>query len=306
MSDSNLSTLAFQEEPRWNVAPTPLNLQRLRFTKETLDHKKGTVLSNEIRGDRQRSDLVEVSQDGAGDITAEFSGNTYDAFLQAALMSTFGTAATGTFSGAVVDGDTVTIDGKAWTFQAVLTDVDGNVQLGANAQASMANLVAAINCDIVTGTPVYAPTAATPSRSTYAVLTFDGKCLVTAINGGTAGNAIAVATTSGVGAWTGAATHLAGGANTKTMGNGVQRRSFTIEKCLKAGSFVTFPGMMLSQMTFTLNSRQIAMLLHDLPGTGRPTTRATSRSTPGVVLHGGHDDPDPVGLAEHRPDHRGR
>jgi len=45
------------------------------------------------------------------------------------------------------DTETVTIDGKAYTFQTSLTDVDGNVLIGADQQVSLDNLIAAIILD---------------------------------------------------------------------------------------------------------------------------------------------------------------
>ncbi len=52
-----------------------------------------------------------------------------------------------TFSGNAADTEIVTIAGKAYTFQATLTDVDGNVLVGADAEESIDHLVAAINLD---------------------------------------------------------------------------------------------------------------------------------------------------------------
>ncbi len=56
-------------------------------------------------------------------------------------------AATGilTLSGNAVDTETVTIDAKVYTFQDTLTDVDGNVHIGATASDSIDNLIDAIN-----------------------------------------------------------------------------------------------------------------------------------------------------------------
>lgn len=47
--------------------------------------------------------------------------------------------------GNAADTETVTIAGKVYTFQATLTDSDGNVHVGADAEGSIDNLVAAIN-----------------------------------------------------------------------------------------------------------------------------------------------------------------
>lgn len=52
----------------------------------------------------------------------------------------------------VADTETVTIGGKVYTFQATLTNVDGNVKVGADAATSLANLHAAINLGSGAGT----------------------------------------------------------------------------------------------------------------------------------------------------------
>lgn len=52
-----------------------------------------------------------------------------------------------TFTGNAVDTQTVVIAGKTYTFQDSLTDVDGNVHVGADAAGSIKNLAAAINMD---------------------------------------------------------------------------------------------------------------------------------------------------------------
>ena len=52
--------------------------------------------------------------------------------------------------GPIVDGDTVTIGGKTYTWQATLTNVNGHVQLGANDDESLQNVLDALQ---LTGTP---------------------------------------------------------------------------------------------------------------------------------------------------------
>ena len=58
-----------------------------------------------------------------------------------------GTRATGTLtlSGQPLNTETVTIDGKVYTFQTVLTNSDGNVFIGATFADSISNLANAIN-----------------------------------------------------------------------------------------------------------------------------------------------------------------
>lgn len=52
-----------------------------------------------------------------------------------------------TFTDQPGDTETVVIGGKTYTFQATLTDSDGNVHIGADLAGSISNLVAAIQLD---------------------------------------------------------------------------------------------------------------------------------------------------------------
>lgn len=65
-----------------------------------------------------------------------------------------------TAAGNAANTETVTVGGKVYTFQATLTDVDGNVQVGADAETSLANLYAAINLGTGAGTAYAAATTA--------------------------------------------------------------------------------------------------------------------------------------------------
>lgn len=106
------------------------------------------------------------------------------------------------------DGDTVTIDGKTYTFQAVLTNVDGNVFIGADATTTMANLAAAINLDAGAGTLYAAATTVHPTVSATSVL---ARLSITAKTAGSAANAIVLAVTGGNAYWTSAT--MRGGAD---------------------------------------------------------------------------------------------
>lgn len=111
--------------------------------------------------------------------------------------------ATGNFS----DGETVVIDGKTYAFQATLTDSDGNVLVGADADESLDNLVAAIQLGDGAGT-VYA--ASTTVHPTVAAARGAGDTLdATAKAAGADGNSIAVSETAANASW-GAGT-LSGG-----------------------------------------------------------------------------------------------
>lgn len=117
-------------------------------------------------------------------------------------------AQTLTSTGNPANAETVTLGSKVYTFQTVLTNVDGNVKIGATAALSLQNLFAAVNLNGgVPGTDYAAAMTVHPSifaeALTATTIRFRAK------TGGTAGNALATTETSTVLSF-GAAT-LAGG-----------------------------------------------------------------------------------------------
>jgi hypothetical protein len=101
----------------------------------------------------------------------------------------------------VANNQTVLIDAKTYTFKTALTPTEGEVLIGADADASLLNLIRAINH---TGTPGtdYSAAAAHPTVSAAAAVTAHS-FTVTALTIGVAGNSIATATSSTELAWTG-------------------------------------------------------------------------------------------------------
>jgi hypothetical protein len=110
---------------------------------------------------------------------------------------------TGNFAG----GETVTLGDKTYLFEAVLTDVDGNVQLGGDLATSLANLFDAIN---LTGTPG-TQYAASMTINTFAFASaVDATTLTAAARlTGFGGNVLAATTTGAMASW--ATPTLAGG-----------------------------------------------------------------------------------------------
>lgn len=86
------------------------------------------------------------------------------------LLPVAGTYATDTLTltGNAADTETVTINGRVYTFQTVLTNVSGNVLIGATASDSLDNLIAAINLGAGAGTLYAAATTANTSVSAAA------------------------------------------------------------------------------------------------------------------------------------------
>jgi hypothetical protein len=115
------------------------------------------------------------------------------------------------FSANATNTEDVTIDTKTYTFQTALTDVDGNVLLGATELETLTNLRAAINREPWGAGSVYAALT-TKHTTARAELGVGNTMVATSIQVGTAGNAIATTENLLSGQWDNGAT-MVGGAN---------------------------------------------------------------------------------------------
>lgn len=110
----------------------------------------------------------------------------------------------------VANAETVNVGGKVYTFQTALTNVDGNVLIGASAAASLANLTAAVTLAAGSGTTYAAATTANANVATaVATSTTITFTAAEATKPGTAGNSLVSTETSA---------HLSYGAATFTGG----------------------------------------------------------------------------------------
>lgn len=112
-----------------------------------------------------------------------------------------------TLTGNAVNAETVTLDTKIYTFQTVLTDVDGNVLIGASASDSIDNLIAAIMLGVGAGT-VYAASMTLHPTVTAIVAVGDVMDCIAKFKG-TDANTLATTETMTNGSFTGAT--LSGG-----------------------------------------------------------------------------------------------
>ena len=83
--------LAFVPETTWGATPATPAFKKLRFTGETLAAEKNTTQSNEIRDDRNVSDLIQTARMGSGNIDAEFSYGTFDDLFAMMLCNDWAT-----------------------------------------------------------------------------------------------------------------------------------------------------------------------------------------------------------------------
>ena len=127
-------------------------------------------------------------------------------FIEAALIAATGTL---TFTANPLDTEQVVIGSTTYTFQTTLVDVANNVLIGATAEDSLDNLLAAVNQEAGEGTLYGTGTV----QNTDAMLTDlpDEQVLATARTSGAVGNSVATTTTVTGASWSGAT--LSGGAD---------------------------------------------------------------------------------------------
>jgi len=120
---------------------------------------------------------------------------------------------------APANGATVTIGRKTYTFQTTLTNVDGNVLIGASAATALDNLKSAINRTAGAGTTYAAATTA--NTEVTATTNTDTQQTVEALVGGARANTIPLSETSAVLSW--ASGTLTGGVNCTPAKKGEMR-----------------------------------------------------------------------------------
>lgn len=87
MSDSNRVGLLYVAESVFGTTPNTPAMKFLRYVNESMQQQSQTVTSQEVRSDRQISDLIRTSYNAGGAINGEFSATTYDDFLQWAMFA---------------------------------------------------------------------------------------------------------------------------------------------------------------------------------------------------------------------------
>lgn len=86
MGDANRGELYYVEESTWGTTPTAA-LTELRHTGESIGQNTGSIISDEIRGDRQVPDVIRNNIESAGGFNFELSYGALDDMLEGALMS---------------------------------------------------------------------------------------------------------------------------------------------------------------------------------------------------------------------------
>lgn len=91
MSDGARHSMAFVVESVYGTTPTTPTFTPVRHKSVSLGLKKGSIESEEIRGDRQISDYRHGTEQVGGDVEVEFSYGSFDTLLEACLGGTWTT-----------------------------------------------------------------------------------------------------------------------------------------------------------------------------------------------------------------------
>jgi hypothetical protein len=190
------------------------------------------------------------------------TANLIDVVVPAAAFATGILSASANFT----NGETVTTGTKTYTFQTVLTNVDGNVLIGATASDSLDNLIAAINLGAGAGV-VYA--AATTANGFVSAAAGAGDTMnATALVAGTLANTYATTSVAVNASW-GAAT-LTGGAgdvSVLTLGQLPANTTAAIGAVTTLGTVAannpTFPNINLAEVggSTAISPKNLAMIV---------------------------------------------
>lgn len=89
MSDSARHALFAIAEETYGTTPASPAFKTIRHTGTNLGLSKSSIVSEELRADRQITDVRHGTKQAAGDISGEFSYGSYDDFLEATLCGTW-------------------------------------------------------------------------------------------------------------------------------------------------------------------------------------------------------------------------
>jgi hypothetical protein len=245
-ADTSRFQLYFLAETNWGVTPAAA-LTELRVTGESLNLQETSVTSDEIRSDRQITDLVRTGFEPNGDVNSELSYGTFDQFFEGAFFGQFATVYSNTL--------TVTVADDAGTGGSVISDDGLGGVLGAGIAAGAFIRVAGL-------------TTNAGENGFYRVesITDGDTIVVTPRITAVAGEAGVTIDNDG---------HLA---------NGTTAHSFTLEKNFAdVGQFFSFTGMMVSVANLDFSSESILTGSFTFMGRNGARAGATVGTGPAVA-----------------------
>ena len=89
LATSNRTALRLVKETVFGTTPTTPALKEIRYTGESLNFNQTKTTSNEIRSDRNTSDILITGADASGDINVELSIASFDDLIEGAFAASF-------------------------------------------------------------------------------------------------------------------------------------------------------------------------------------------------------------------------
>lgn len=250
LASSNRAQVRFIPEVTFGVTPNTGNCTNLRATGETLAFEIQTTTSQEIRADRQITDVVQTGASTSGGVNFELSYKEYDPFIEAVLQGTwahFGTAGLGTAAAVGIDSTAGTLTwGAAPTGSDALTNLEVGQWFKLIAPADAAN-------------GAYLKVASRTST----VITVDAATPIpgTGTRAGVAGVQV----------------------KSSRVKNGTTQRSFSVEKeFADVAQFFLYKGMTASKMSLQFQTGSILTGNFDFMGT--VSARAGTTQLPGTPV----------------------
>lgn len=237
LADTSEMLLGYIEETNWGTTPSTPELTGIRATGESLKGDIKTVVSNEVRGDRQIPDLAVVGGGAGGGFKCELSFGEYDKFLQHALMADPSVVQTITGTDLALTGATIT--SAALAFVAAKNKVGQWIKIGGSGTSGNNGIYKIVTS--TTGTLTLQKTDGTAASftndSANAALTYSSSVM---------------------------------------LRNGVIKKSMTLEKGFSSvGKYFQYAGMRVSQFSLDLGVKNIITGGFDFMGKGVATTGAT-------------------------------
>lgn len=233
LASTSRAQLRYVVESVFGTIPVAGNPNNLRMTGESLTFGVTTGSSNEIRADRQKTDLIQLDAQGAGGVNFEMSYCEYDALLEAAFQGTwavYGTKGVGTtFSGTYAAGSITA--GAAPTGANAFTTLVAGQWIRVSAPATPA----------IDGKWVKLHASTAPTTT---VITLDASTPLS-VAGPIANSFISAS----------------------RLTNGVTQRSFSLEKAFSdVNQFFAYRGMTASKLSMNLATGAIATGAFDFMG----------------------------------------
>jgi hypothetical protein len=92
LAETNRVQVRYAQESTWGETPSTPATTEVRITSESLTHNKETIVSEEIRSDRQRIALLEVSVSAEGDFGYELAYSAFETFFANGLRNSISSA----------------------------------------------------------------------------------------------------------------------------------------------------------------------------------------------------------------------